>query len=101
MLYRALLIDPKTPAAHALLGLVHHEQDRLIEAIECYHRALAVRADDPPTTILLSCALQEFAEAEQSVPEGPTWPAEEEDQEEEMQEDEQEMDMDDVSMELE
>lgn len=44
-----LMLDPKNPYAHALLGAVHHQQTRFADALICYTRALEFYPQDIQT----------------------------------------------------
>lgn len=59
---RSLALDPASPTALSALAMVHHLQGDIRTAIETYHRALSLGAQDPMATVLLEMALAEQAE---------------------------------------
>ena len=56
----ALALAPRSASTHAALGLAHQliGGAALHDAIECYHRALALRPDDTFVSEMLSRALK-------------------------------------------
>jgi tetratricopeptide (TPR) repeat protein len=58
---------PDDPIAHNNLGNAFQQQGRLDEAIDCYHRAIALRPDYPEVYSNLGNALQQQAKLEEAV----------------------------------
>lgn len=54
-------LDPDCSAAHMGLGMCYHRESNLYQAINWYHRALAINTSDKQTSELLTLALQESA----------------------------------------
>ncbi|KAK9828405.1 hypothetical protein WJX81_004996 [Elliptochloris bilobata] len=64
---QALGLCPGQPGTYAALGYTHHLQGDLEAAIEDYHKALGLRPEDTFTAEMLTEALKEAAEAEDSA----------------------------------
>lgn len=62
MYRKALALSPRTPSIHAGLGFTHHCMGKLPEAIEWYHKALGLRAEDSFCAQMLKKALEEMSE---------------------------------------
>lgn len=56
-------LDPDSSAAHMGLGMCHHRNGNLSDAVDWYHRALAINTNDKQTSELLGFALQESAKS--------------------------------------
>jgi tetratricopeptide (TPR) repeat protein len=60
-------LRPDKFSTYSALGFTKHLMNDLDGAIECYHRALSVKADDPFSTEMMNRALQEALETTLSV----------------------------------
>src|SRR5208337_1561338 len=59
-------VDPHSSRALAVLGSLLAADGKLVQAVDFYHRALALRADDPEAHYLLGVALEQQGELDQA-----------------------------------
>jgi len=59
---RCLQLNPRCPLTYSALGLAHYLNKNVLEAVECYNKALFLKPNDQFTNDLLYIALFECGE---------------------------------------
>lgn len=69
-LSQALVLSPLNASTHAAMGYVHALTGDVLEAVEMFHKALAIRRDDTFSTTMLGSLMQQLMDVTQPFSNG-------------------------------